>query len=591
MDDSARAALTRPGNVVFPSNLPFLKDVMAAGGRMVRRSSGHMVFYGPDNRRFLATDPDGNPLHELEWGNGGQGQARLLRARIRLDWGQWIGLKPEGLINTTTLDLSRKPGWERLRPDDLRQMAAQAMRVPLTEVKFFYGDEDLVIDGRGIATIRHKKDAFYVLEVGLFDGARFMACMGAMHWDKIDFLPVVELFQCLLPGTGSAVFELIRGLYDDQSGGTPAPLRYRGIPTYPSEAAFKLFSAFFTPQAPGTGDPFPVFMDVPRAHEVTWLPAADPPRRYFDPERNFCITVKGQALQKVTKWDDPSGLPFAATAGGAPAPFERSAAISRDRLVLQDRADRVELPANPAWGSLAESAARTPAPEPAGWRSLFGTNPPAVMPRDAFSAVLLYPDDETEISEIASQPFVADYISDGLEQDARLAAHLARTMEVLIDNFDGAIKTCVNQDRPRNVTVLYTRPAYAQKQAQNLWSELARSRRFDLAKGLSFRPASEAHAAYRKPYDLLFAWIPFSSFDTRRGLEESVRTVSGAIGPGGLAFIVGPATMTSIFQKQPGVHLISAEPVESLPTFHMHRTILSKAQLRPGLTLFHLEKE
>ena len=63
----------------------------------------------------------------------------------------------------------------------------------------------------------------YVLEDGDFEQARFMSCMGAMNWPAIDFLPVVELFQSLLPGTGSAVFELIRGLYDDQNEGKPAP--------------------------------------------------------------------------------------------------------------------------------------------------------------------------------------------------------------------------------------------------------------------------------------------------------------------------------------------------------------------------------
>ena len=51
-----------------------------------------------------------------------------------------------------------------------------------------------------------------------------MSCMGAMHWARIDFLPVVELFQSLLPGTGSAAFELIRGLYDDQNPKEPVPL-------------------------------------------------------------------------------------------------------------------------------------------------------------------------------------------------------------------------------------------------------------------------------------------------------------------------------------------------------------------------------
>ncbi|MFM8535695.1 MAG: hypothetical protein ACKOEC_19255, partial [Acidimicrobiia bacterium] len=242
-DSQIRSALTRPGSLTFPSNRPFAQDLTGNGGHVVRQASGHLVFFGPGHRRVLATDPDGNPLHECEWRTAPDGTARLLHARLKLDWGQWVGVKPGGLVNSTQLDLSKKPGWQRLRADDLRQMAAQAMQVPFEEVKFFYGDEDLVIDARGQATIRHHKDAFYVLDDGTFAQSRFMACMGAMHWHSIDFLPVVELFQSLLPGTGSATFELIRGLYDDQHDGQhqPPALRYRGIPTYPSEAAHRLF--------------------------------------------------------------------------------------------------------------------------------------------------------------------------------------------------------------------------------------------------------------------------------------------------------------------------------------------------------------
>ncbi len=564
---------------------------------MVRQRSGHLIFYGPHNRRILATDPDGNPLHECEWGGTGQSKARLLRARLRLEWGQWIGLKPEGLVNTTTLDLSRKPGWERLRPDDLRQMAAQAMHVPLEEVKFFYGEEDLVIDRRGIATIRHKKDAFYVLDVGLFEGERFMACMGAMHWAGIDFLPVVELFQSLLPGTGSAAFELIRGLYDDQNEGQSLPLRYRGIPTYPSEAAFKLFSAFFTPQAPAGGDPIPVFMDVPRSHEVAWLPAPDPPLRYFDPERNLCVTVRGQALQKVTKWDDPTGLPFVNPSPGI-NPLDRIVTAAKGMIVLQDHDTKVELPANPAWGPLQDSIPLSPSLShegrgegEGGWRSLFGGQPPQVTPQEAFSAVLLYPEDDSEISEIAAQPFAADYLQDSFEQNPKLSAHLAGARQVLIDNFDGATSTCVNLDQSRTYTVLYHRPAFAQKQAQNLWSTIARAQRFEWVNSITLLPASSAQVAYRKPYDLLYVWLPLVIFDDALKLQETVRTISSALGQGGLAFIVGPATLKSALQMQPQLQVISAEPVESLPTFRMHQTILPKARLKPGVTLFLITKE
>jgi hypothetical protein len=59
---------------------------------------------------------------------------------------------------------------------------------------------------------------------------------------------------------------------------------------------------------------------------------------------------------------------------------------------------------------------------------------------------------------------------------------------------------------------------------------------------------------------------------------------------GGLAFLVGPATLKSALQIQPQLQVISADPVEALPTFRMHQTILPKARLKTGLTLFHVAK-
>ncbi|RPH79098.1 MAG: hypothetical protein EHM80_08680, partial [Nitrospiraceae bacterium] len=197
LSDPYRAALTTSGHLRFSSNLPFTQDLERAGGRVVRRPTGHLVFYRSDGLRFLATDPEGNPLHECEWGIDHTGRVTLLRARIRLDWGQWIGLKPAGLVNETSLDLAGKPGWQRLTPDDFRTMAAQALRVPLEDVRLFYRDQDFLIAPTGRVAIRQRKDAFYVLEDGDFERARFMSCMGAMNWSSIDFLPVVELFQSL----------------------------------------------------------------------------------------------------------------------------------------------------------------------------------------------------------------------------------------------------------------------------------------------------------------------------------------------------------------------------------------------------------
>jgi hypothetical protein len=161
--DPRRAALTTPGHLCFSTNLLFAQDLEQEGGRVVRLSTGHLVFYRTDGRRFLTTDPEGNPLHECEWGADATGGAVLLRARLRLDWGQWIGLKPTGLVNETSFNLAGKPGWQRLAADDLRTMAAQALRVPLEDVQFFYRDGDLMIGPTGRATIRQRKDALYVL--------------------------------------------------------------------------------------------------------------------------------------------------------------------------------------------------------------------------------------------------------------------------------------------------------------------------------------------------------------------------------------------------------------------------------------------
>jgi hypothetical protein len=588
LDSSAVVALQRPGNIIFPSNLPYVADLQSAGGRTYRLETGHFVFYTREGRRFLATDPGGVPLHECEWAADGTG-TRLVRARVQLDWGQWVGLKPQAMINTTVLDLSRKPGWQGLRADDLRNLAVQAMQVPLEEVRFFYGDEDLVIDAQGHATIRHKKDALYVLEVGSFEQARFMACMGAMHWAKIDFLPVVELFQSLLPGTGAAVFELIRGLYDDQNQGCarPIPLRYRGVPTYPSDAAYRLFSSFFVPSVRTGGDPLPVFMDVARAHQVSWLPTPDPPLRYFDMSQHLCITIKGQTVQKVTVMDDPSGLPFLQTAKGRPVPGDRSISVQKSHLVLRDGSEQKMLPLDATWGPLRDG----PPPEAAaaiGWRAVFKESLPAVLPSDAFGAVLLYPEDDTEVDEVASQPFVADYLADLPQQTGRCTRPMS-ARRVLIENADAVIATCVNWDAPREYTVLYARPAYAQKQAQVIWNQLASAGRLDLLTAIAFLPMSSRAAVSAMPYDLVYLWLPFDEFTESHQLAQRLGSLRARLSTDGLAFVVGPRTVQALAGSA-GFNVLTVEAVQDLPTFRMHQTILPKARLKAGLSLFHLQK-
>ncbi len=589
--DPLLAALHTAGHLRFPTNRSFAQALEQAGGRVVRQATGHLVFYRQDGRRFLATDPAGNPLHECEWGSNAVGEAVLLRARIRLDWGQWVGLKPAGLVNETSLNLASKPGWQRLTADDLRAMAAQALRVPIEDVRLFYRDEDLVIGPTGRATIRQRKDAFYVLQDGDFEGASFMSCMGAMSWASIDFLPVVELFKSLLPGTGSAVFEFIRGLYDDQNEGSqsPRPLRYRGIPAYPSEAAFRLFSNFFTPQASCGTNPFPLFMNQERSNQITWLPTGILPVRYFDQSSGACLTIQGGLLHKVTLASDVAGLSYMSAKGRRMLPCDRSAEIAQGQVILKERERQTPLPVTLPHESR-EQPDVSVAISPVDWRSVFVQGVPVISPAEAYGAVLLYPEDESEINERAAQPFVADYLHDRGEQDREISAALSHAEQVLIDNGDAVIATCVLFDRPRDYMVRIYEAALAQKQAQQLWTVCAEMQRWDWLPRIRFLPvnASQDQAA-PSLYDLIYWWIPYGDGEQPARLAEAMKEMARTLRGGGNAFVVGPAQLGR-HGSSTGLHVCWEEPVEQLPTFRMHRTILPKAKLRAGLTLFHLKK-
>ncbi len=587
---SIYAILTSPDTFSFPSNRSYARQFDECGGRVLHLPSGHYVVYGGHGRRLLLTDPDGNSLHECEWEKNGQGRDVLTRARVRLDWGQWVGIKPGGLVNTTTLDLSTKPGWQRLRADDLRHMAARAMQVPVEEVRFFYGEADLLINPHGTATIRHRKDALYVLEDGTFEQCRFMACMGAMHWDDIDFLPVVELFQSLLPGTGSAVFELIRGLYDDQNGGRPAPraLRYRGIPTYPSDAAFRLFSAFFAAQAPRGERPFPLFMDPPRSHELTWLPAADYPCRYVGEAGRRCVTVKQHVVEKVTFADDPAGLSYLAPAPQRPAPCERTVELDGRELILNDRGRPTQLTIDERWGPLIQTSGRTVSAAPVQWSDLFSGTSPRLTGSEAFSAVHLYPEDDTEIGELASQPFAVDYLQDLVDQDPSTAAMVSRADRVLVHLFDGAIGGCIDGRRQRNYTVIYRSDAFAQKQAQTLWNRFASLNRLPWLRQIRMYAVGKASCP-EEAYDLVYEWIPFSLFDGPAQIHAAIETLARRMASGGIAFVVGPGTLERVGRLH-NLLIESSQAVAELPPFQMHRSILPKARLRADLTLYRIRR-
>ncbi|HSA62220.1 MAG TPA: hypothetical protein VLE03_08265 [Nitrospiraceae bacterium] len=590
--DPVTFALRTPGHLWFPSTRALADNFDREGGRVETLPTGHLVFYRSDGRRFLATDPAGHPLHECEWLSDAADHFSLARARFRLDWGQWVGLKPGGLVNETRLNLATKPGWQSLTPDDLRAMAAQALRVPIEEVRWFYRDEDLTIDAKGMATIRHRKDAFYALDDGGFERARFMSCMGAMHWDHIDFLPVVELFKSLLPGTGSAAFELIRGLYDDQNRSRTAPqsLRYRGIPTYPSEAAFRLFSSFFTPRAPGGGSPLTLFMDPTTSHHVTWLPAPHPPVRYFDEKPGLCLTLQAGVVQKATLAGDSAGLSYVNPSGRRVVPLDRSLHVGNGQVVLRDRIE--ERVVNAEVQSLTAPASFAEAPlSPLDWRTVFVQGLPAVPPADAYGSVLFYPEDDREIGELSAQPFVADYLQDLGEEDQEIGMILSRAERVLIDNGDAVISTCVLFDRPRDYTASIRHAAFAQRQAQQLWTQCAEVQRWDWLQRIRFVAAAswEEAIASQDPFDLVHQWLPYDSFTSPAQLMLIVARLREVLRPEGNAFVVGSAGLRDALMRK-GLQVCWEQSVEMLPTFRMHRTILPRARVKAGLTLFHVRR-
>jgi hypothetical protein len=328
-------------------------------------------------------------------------------------------------------------------------------------------------------------------------------------------------------------------------------------------------------------------MDPPRSHEVIWLPSPDPPRRHFDSNYRLCVTIKGAIVQKATLANDPTGLPYVAAAPGKTAALH-SVSIIKGELILRDDDRQTSIPVQPSWGTLHESRPLSGPACHSGWRTLFSGQPPSVSPEQAFSAVLLYPDGEQEIDETASQPFVADHVEDLLEQRPDIGRKVHRADRVLVDLFDASFLTCLNLDRPRDYTFVYRRPEFAQKQAQQIWNALAQAGRLDWLSRMKMWPQTEAAAVRRQSYDLIYAWMPFSTFVDREALKVRLTAVVGSLQPGGYAFIAGPSMLGEMIE--PGVCRIEAEAVETLPTFRAHQAVLPHNRLKPGLTVWYLLK-
>ena len=601
------STLIRPGIVVFAENQEFLDRVRkddfipssfecgilwhppenSSALRILVTPSGHAVLYGEHGQRVLYMDPGGSPLHECAWTTD-LAPPQLLRARLQLDWGQWVGIKPEGLVNVAGFDLSSKPGWQNLTKTDLHRMAGQAMGVSPDDVALFYDDESLKLDARGRITICHRKDALYVLKDGDFDHPRFMACMGAMHWGRIDFLPVVELFQSLLAGTGSAVFELIRGLYDDQNrGDLPRILRYRGIPTYPSPQAFQLFSTYFLPESPGGTDPVLLFMNPARSAEVTWRPRPDAPIRFLDQERGLAVTVRGGLVQKVTRREDPAALPYTRPKAKGQPIASRLVGATKDSIVLQEGRAREMFPVKQEWGIVKESPLPELSNAQSTWRSLFPEGAPDLDPGVGYFAVPMYPDDNASVEEVAAQPLAIEQVLNYFELGPARASS-SRHLPILIDQWDAMSSEFIDAAQVVAATVLYDRPEFAQRQAQRLWEVISGSK--DLApSAIRFLPVARRPQAYAATYNFILRWIPFAQYEQAVAVEQALEEIAKALSVAGFAIVAGPRGIEQ-FAQLAGLFPETKNALSETPGVGMLRTILPKACIRPEVTLYLLRK-
>lgn len=610
-------ALTREGNLRFPANermaailqetLTRLKSETKDGStlwfdgdqptpaniRIKIYPTGHMVFYNTFGRRFLMTDPEGNPLHEAEWeADEATHEIKLKQARCQLDCQQWVGIKPHAKKFSTQINIKDQPDWERMTLDQLREGAAQAWQVPHSEVEYFYKDENFVSTAEGEYDVNLYKDGLYVLPGGTFEQPVFISFMFGVQWQKLDLIPVVELFQSTLPGSGGAVFEFIWGLFEDQSRETPLPpLRYRGLPTYPSKEAFNIFSAFFTPKGPAGENIMDVFMDTDRSHEIEWTPRPDPPWRYFSEPQSMTLTVQDGFLYKLTLYDDPIGIPYINTARGGFGSCQRYLSVTGGQIVLHDAAEQQKVPIAGQWHITDQASAKAPPAAPFGWPHFFGGDPPETDPVKILFTVPFYPEGEALIDEASLQPMVLNQIFHYMESHDDMEDKLETVDSVLVHTFDSVISGCVDCTHTREVTVLYGDPEFAVKNAQQLWNFAAGRQQLDNLKRVKFlSEAGHVDDVYKQTYGMIYKWIPFAFHQNREACEAMLKSLAGALKPGGMLFLCGPGPLLGLFDHY---ELTSRnhDPVIDMPFFQQHRKMCPENQVPPDLTVFLAEKK
>jgi hypothetical protein len=220
------------------------------------------------------------------------------------------------------------------------------------------------------------------------------------------------------------------------------------------------------------------------------------------------------------------------------------------------------------------------------WTAVFGGAAPVVSPEEAFGAVLLYPDDEREIGELPTQPFVADYLQDLIEQDRPLAAQVGRAGQQLISGFDAAITTCIAKRLPPRLHRALRPPGFRAAAGADVMEPVGPRTTTGLALPCTHDRvrANERGDLNNGPYDLAYEWTPFSHYDKPDAVVgQDAATCPAASCPARLRSFVGPATVADGCRSA-GMQVQAITPVASLPTFRMHQSVLPRAQLKPGMS-------
>lgn len=639
-DKEILAALTRSGSIRFKANEPevsrikeefpklkqikedgstyfFLNDrPSVANTRIKIYPAGHMVFYSSIGRRFLSTDPEGNPLNECEWEKDEKtGEIRLAYVRMQIDCQLWFGIKPAAKTFTNRLDMKSRKGWESMSKEDLQKQAAEAWDLPLAEVKHFYKEDNIVPLGDGKYDVHLVKDGIYALLDATFADKAFVSYMPSLNWAQLDIIPVVELYQSTLPGCGAAAFELLWGLYEDQSRDTPLPpLRFRGIPTFPSQQAFNIFSAYLIPKGPEGEELMDVFMDFHRSYEIEWFPRPNPPLRFFSSEHSVCLTVQDHFLYKVTCFNDPAATPYINVTipslkqqsesgkkkeryeeeGWRPYPSCRRQLYVGEKTIqlIDDGEVTREIPMMPLWQIAPQKEPKKPVPSyPFTWKHFFGGSPPEVDPVKAILTVPLYPEGATEIEEPAIQPMVVDQILFYMENYPDMPERLLKIKTVLIHTFDTVISGCIDCKQEREYTVLYSSPEWAQKNAQLLWEHAASKNQLEaLRKVLFLSEGKNIDAVYMKKYDMIYKWIPFIYHQDRIACDGMLKSIVNSLNSEGLIFIVGPKPILGLFEHY-SLECISHDPVAKMPYFNQHLKMYPETLINQEVEVFFLKKK